>query len=219
MMTASFINQAVKQMKSLSTFILPLLGLGAVAATDASTQTNPNPNPNSNSKAETMMSRSPGYFFPAVQSSESMAPSQRLHLILLGVENVERSRKFYEALGWAVSPTGADDFVKIDLGGQALILFSAENFAEEVFGEKEERGQAKYSGIAFAHLVKKPEQVGQILSRALQAGATLVKPTSRTPWGINAFFKDPDGFLFEIDYEDVWVFDQQDRLVVDKLNE
>jgi hypothetical protein len=30
----------------------------------------------------------------------SIAPSQRLHLILLGVENVLRSAEFYDALGW-----------------------------------------------------------------------------------------------------------------------
>jgi predicted lactoylglutathione lyase len=50
------------------------------------------------------------------------------------------------------------------------------------------------------------------------AGGRLVKPATRTQWGVAGYFTDPDGHLFEVDYEDAWVFDDGHRLVVDKVN-
>jgi predicted lactoylglutathione lyase len=49
------------------------------------------------------------------------------------------------------------------------------------------------------------------------AGGTLVKPATRTHWGVAGYFKDPDGHLFEVDYEDAWVFAPDHRLVVNAL--
>lgn len=156
-----------------------------------------------------------GYQYPPYSGAQPKAPSQRLHLILLGVANVERARTFYEALGWQISPRSDAGFVRIDLGGYAIGLLSREAFSEEVFGTPQ-IPQGSYQGIALAHLVTQPEAVPELLNRALQAGATLVKPVTRTPWGINAFFKSPDGHLFEIDYERTWVFDEDHRLQVDE---
>jgi uncharacterized protein YneR len=42
----------------------------------------------------------------------------------------------------------------------------------------------------------------------------LVKPTTKTQWGTAGYFRDPDGYLFEVDHEDVWVFDENDQLIV-----
>lgn len=46
------------------------------------------------------------------EAASALPPSQRIHLVLLGVEDVARSAQFYEALGWRRSPTGNDGFVK-----------------------------------------------------------------------------------------------------------
>ena len=50
-----------------------------------------------------MLDQPVGHVFEAAQS---VAPSQRIHLVLLGVDDVARSARFYEALGWSRSPTG-----------------------------------------------------------------------------------------------------------------
>ncbi len=73
--------------------------------------------------------------------------------------------------------------------------------------------------MAFVYLAKSPAEVPAILAKAVEAGGTLVKPATRTPWGIAGYFKDPDGHLFEVDYEEVWVFDEQQHLVVDEVYE
>jgi len=55
------------------------------------------------------------------------------------------------------------------------------------------------------------------LAKAVEAGGTLVKPATRTHWGIAGYFKDLDGHLFEVDFEEAWVFDGEHRLVVDQM--
>ena len=72
--------------------------------------------------------------------------------------------------------------------------------------------------MALIHVARKPEDVPRILAKAEQAGGKIVKPATRTHWGIAGYFKDPDGHLFEVDYEDVWVLDQDNHLVVDRIN-
>jgi len=143
-------------------------------------------------------------------------PSQRLHLILLGVKDVQKSAVFYESLGWERSPTGNDGFVKFDLGGYALCLLSRDDFAKDALYEFS--GSEGFSGIGLVYLAKKPEEVPLILNRAVELGGALVKPATRTQWGIAGYFKDPDGHLFEVDYEEAWVFDSEHKLIVDKVN-
>jgi hypothetical protein len=40
----------------------------------------------------------------------------------------------------------------------------------------------------------------------------IVKHATCTHWGIAGYLLDPDGHLFEVDYEDVWVLDQDNHL-------
>lgn len=163
-----------------------------------------------------MLSKAVGYSFPS-ENVAACAPSQRLHLILLGVDDVARSQAFYQSLGWHKSPTGHDEFVKFDLGGYALCLLSRTALAADALVEP--TAPAHFNGVAFVYLAKTPEEVPAILAKAVESGGSLVKPATRTPWGIAGYFKDPDGYLFEVDYEEVWVFDEQERLVVDELHE
>ena len=165
---------------------------------------------------ESMLDKPTGHIFQAMKEMEGVAPSQRLHLILLGVSDVRKSVKFYEALGWKEASTSYDQFAKIDLGGYALILMPRENLAKDSLSPTEKVGA--FSGVGFVYLAKTPEEVPSILERAVKSGGSLVKPATRHPWGIAGYFKDPDGHLFEVDYEKVWVLDKDHRLVVDKVN-
>jgi uncharacterized protein len=48
---------------------------------------------------------------------------QRISIITLGVADLERSRGFYERLGWRRSMSGAEGIVFFQAGGMALALF------------------------------------------------------------------------------------------------
>lgn len=147
---------------------------------------------------------------------DALPPSQRLHLILLGVREVARSCRFYEALGWTKSPTGHDGFVKFDLGGYALCLLAADDLAKDALAQPNISGA--FAGVAFVYLARSADEVAKILEKAVQAGGELVKPAIRTPWGVAGYFRDPDGHLYEVDFEHCWVFDSDGKLVVDELN-
>jgi len=157
-----------------------------------------------------------GHIF-ANSKSDARPIRQRLHLILLGVEDGARAATFYESLGWRRSSTGHDGFVKFDLGGYALCLISRRDFAQDALAPSHEG--SGFSGVGLIYLAETPEEVPAILAKAESAGGTIVKPATRTPYGIAGYFKDPDGHLFEVDYEEVWVFDKDHKLEVEKLNE
>lgn len=163
-----------------------------------------------------MLKQAIGHQFPATEFP-SVSPRQRLHLMLLGVADVARSAAFYDALGWRRSPTGHDGFVKFDLGGYALCLLSRRDFAADALAPSP--AGSGFSGVGFVYLAQSAEEVPGILAKAEQAGGTIIKPATRTPYGIAGYFKDPDGHLFEVDYEEVWVFDEEHKLVVDQIKE
>jgi predicted lactoylglutathione lyase len=161
-----------------------------------------------------MLDQPVGHVYTAAASS--LAPSQRMHLVLLGVADVARSAKFYEALGWSRSPTGNDGFVKFNMGGYAICLINRADLASDAL--QPAAGPSGFSGIALIHLARHAEDVPRILAKAEEAGGSIVKPATRTHWGIAGYFKDLDGHLFEVDYETVWVFDDGHHLVVDQVN-
>lgn len=162
-----------------------------------------------------MLEQPVGHVFEAT-ARDALSPRQRLHLVLLGVDSVERSTAFYEALGWTKSATGNAGFAKFDLGGYALCLISRADFAKDAQFDSP-RGTG-FAGVGLIYLAQAADEVARILARAVEAGGRLVKPATRTHWGIAGYFTDPDGHLFEVDYEDAWVFDASHRLVVDKVN-
>jgi catechol 2,3-dioxygenase-like lactoylglutathione lyase family enzyme len=137
---------------------------------------------------------------------------QRLHIILLGVNDVATAAAFYDALGWQRAPSSHAGFVKFDLGGFALALISRADLAKDAL-EPGAQGSG-FSGVALIHLVRTVEEVALTLARAVDAGGILVKPATKTQWGTAGYFRDPDGHLFEVDYEDVWVFDENNHLIV-----
>ncbi|MEY4589368.1 MAG: hypothetical protein RL497_1444 [Pseudomonadota bacterium] len=161
-----------------------------------------------------MLTQPVNHIFPST-NIPTTAPSQRLHLVLLGVENIAQSTRFYQALGWKPSPTSNDGFVKFDLGGFALCLISRADFAQDALSPTAQG--SGFSGIGLIYLAQTAEEVPQILAKAVAAGGTLIKPATRTHWGIAGYFKDPDGHLFEVDFEETWVFDTEHRLLLDEV--
>lgn len=152
---------------------------------------------------------------PLPEKILSAPPSQRLHLILLGVENVAASIRFYESLGWKKSPAGNDGFAKFDLGGYALCLLSRQAFARDAMAPTSEG--TGFPGIGLVYLALTADEVPRVLARAEAAGGLIVKPATQTDWGVAGYFKDPDGHLFEVNFEDGWVLDADHRLVVDSV--
>lgn len=144
---------------------------------------------------------------------QSIPLAQRLHIILLGVADIKQSASFYDALGWRRARDSHSGFVKYDLGGFAIALIGAEDLAKDAMYNNPER--SGFPGIALIYLAKSSDDVEKILRRAVEAGGELVKPATVTPYGVAGYFRDPDGYLFEVDYEEKFRFTEDYKLITD----
>ena len=121
---------------------------------------------------------------------------QRVSIITLGVANLERSREFYERLGWRRSLLKAEDVVFFQTGGMALALFPRDELAKDANVSPHGTG---FHGIALAYNARTREEVDSVLKDAAAAGANLLKPAQEAFWGgYSGYFADPDGFLWEV---------------------
>jgi catechol 2,3-dioxygenase-like lactoylglutathione lyase family enzyme len=117
-------------------------------------------------------------------------------MITLGVVDLETSIKFYkEGLGFPKmeSPPGIAFFT---LNGSWLGLYPRNALAEDATVSPEGSG---LSGFALAHNVSSEAEVDQVIQQAVSAGATLVEQPQKVFWGgYSGYFKDPDGYLWEV---------------------
>jgi uncharacterized protein len=123
----------------------------------------------------------------------------RISIVTLGVEDVERSRAFYEqGLGWPVSSDSVEgEIVFVNLGGTILALYSYEALAEET-GLPANRGIG-FCGVTLAQNFKTKETVDTVMAKAEAAGAQILTPPVDRFWGgYSGYFADPDGYPWEI---------------------
>ena len=122
----------------------------------------------------------------------------RISMITLGVSDLETSIKFYqEGLGFPKmeSPPEVAFFT---LNGSWLGLYSRESLAEDATVAPEGSG---FTGFTLSHNVASEAEVDQTIEQAVSVGATLVKPPQKVFWeGYSGYFKDPDGYLWEVAY-------------------
>jgi hypothetical protein len=120
----------------------------------------------------------------------------RVSFITLGVDDVGRSRKFYEALGFKASSASQKDVAFFDAGGVVLALFGRAALAEDAAVTA---GSPGFSGVALAHNVNSEADVDEVLREAVAAGARLLKPGQKAfGGGYSGYFADPDDHLWEV---------------------
>jgi catechol 2,3-dioxygenase-like lactoylglutathione lyase family enzyme len=120
----------------------------------------------------------------------------RISMITLGVSDLEASIKFYqEGLGFPKMES-SPEVAFFTLHGSWLGLYNRESLAEDATVPPEGNG---FSGVTLSHNVVSESEVNQIIEQAVTVGATLVKPAQKAAWGgYSGYFKDPDGYLWEI---------------------
>jgi uncharacterized protein len=122
----------------------------------------------------------------------------RLNAVTLGVTDFARSVRFYEDLGFPrrVRSTG-DDIAFFDAGGMVLSLFRWDMLADDAQLAAEPRPQA-FRGLTLAQLCRTDAEVNALMSKALAAGATLLKHAQKTSYGgYSGYFADPNGHVWE----------------------
>ncbi len=126
---------------------------------------------------------------------------QRVSLITLGVDDLERTREFYEALGWRSSCAPASEVVFFQAGGMVFALWSRASNAEDS-GVKLGSG---YGGMTLAYNVASPAEVDEVIEQARAAGAVISREPGETFWGgYSGVFLDPAGYPWEIAHNPGW---------------
>ena len=134
----------------------------------------------------------------------------RISIVTLGVRDLARARRFYEALGWRGQEV--EETVFFQAGGQAVVLWGREKLAADA-GVTDDGG--RFGGIVLAHNVRSRAEVDELVGRAASAGATVTRPAAETFYGGYAgCFRDPDGHVWEIAHNPGLPLDEQGNLTV-----
>lgn len=121
---------------------------------------------------------------------------QRVSLITLGVDDLEVSAGFYEALGWT-RVDSPDGVIAFDLIGQTLGLYPKTGLAEELGVDVKDIGG--FSGVTLAHNVANKQDVALLLAKVAAAGGKVLKPAQDVFWGgHHGYFADLDGHIWEV---------------------
>ena len=126
----------------------------------------------------------------------------RITLLTLGVDDLERSLRFYRELGFKSQGIvgtqfeyGAVAFFDLQ-GGLKLALWPRRSIAHDA-GMPVTPPSA--TDFTVASNVGSRQEVDEVMAQAKSAGARIVKPAGDTFYGGYAgYFQDPDGHLWEI---------------------
>jgi catechol 2,3-dioxygenase-like lactoylglutathione lyase family enzyme len=129
---------------------------------------------------------------------------QRITMITLGVRDLARARKFYEALGWKAHIAGGGDIVFFQLQGSVLGLYPRPALAEDA-ALHDDAPDAAFGGIALAYNGRDKAEVDRVLVEAKAAGAKILKPAQDVFWGgYSGYFADLDGHPWEVAFNPHW---------------
>jgi uncharacterized protein len=135
----------------------------------------------------------------------------RIHVVTLGVSDLDRALAFYrEGLGLSSpgiigteytgdeqNPAGAAAMFTLD-DGLVLAIYPRSELAKDA-GVPADRLSG--SGHSLGHVVERRADVDRLLEEAARAGATVLGEPHDRPWGIySGYFSDPDGHLWEVVY-------------------
>ena len=123
----------------------------------------------------------------------------KVNAIVLFVRNFDACKKFYEEkIGLKVKEND-EGFVSFELeGNQELALMSLEAAAQMI---DREVIQPDKDGVHRTLLAVYVEDTDKTYEELKQKGAEFIKPPITQPWGQRtAYFKDPDGNLWEISH-------------------
>ena len=142
-----------------------------------------------------------------------MSVPARISIVTLGVDNLARSKAFYEALGWEVAGTVGDEICWFRTADSYLGLFDRESLARDAGLRSEPT--AEFGGITLAINVESEAAVDAAFEAATSAGARVLKPAEGTDWGgYSGYFADPDGHPWEVAHNPSFPIGDDGRITI-----
>jgi catechol 2,3-dioxygenase-like lactoylglutathione lyase family enzyme len=137
----------------------------------------------------------------------------RVTVITIGVDDLERSLRFYrDGLGLPTEGIIGKEFeygavAFLDLqAGVKLAIWPRESISRDTGIPK---GTPTPTEFTLGHNVSTKKEVDAVMEQARLAGAVIVKPAQGTFWGgYSGYFQDPDRHLWEIVWNPQFVPDE-----------
>ena len=137
---------------------------------------------------------------------------ERVTLITLGGQDLDRSRRFYADWGWQAHPASQPGLVLFQMTGAALALFQRGELAHDQGRPEAELGTG---AMTLAQNCANDAEADAVFAAALAAGARAIKPPEKAVWGgYSGYFADPDGHVWEIACNPFWPLDADGALTL-----
>jgi predicted lactoylglutathione lyase len=142
----------------------------------------------------------------------------RINIICLGVKDIKKSRAFYmDLLGFTTPNMEAEPkIVLFSNNGTKLELCPIASLTKDI-DEKNplKTGGDYFPGITMAYDAKTKGEADAVFARVEGLGGKIVKKPVRVPWGgYSGYFRDLDGYYWEVAFFEGWKFDANDMLVI-----
>jgi catechol 2,3-dioxygenase-like lactoylglutathione lyase family enzyme len=141
----------------------------------------------------------------------------RVHVVTLGVSDMNRALRFYrDGLGFTTTIEEENPpivFFKSD--GATLALCPCDGMARDISQEYPPQGEG-FAGITLAYVARERDEVDRVMELAERAGGQVVKKPQRVFWGgYSGYFRDLDGYYWEVMYWDDWKFKDDGSLLIE----
>ncbi len=136
---------------------------------------------------------------------------QHVHIVTLGVSDLERSREFYsQTLGWKPSSASGDGITFFQAGGVVLALFPREELAKDALVSSDGKG---FAGFSLAYNAQSEAEVDEIIHDLKTKRVKILKEPQKVFWGgYSSYFADPDDNCWEVAYNPFFPFDANGNL-------
>jgi predicted lactoylglutathione lyase len=133
-----------------------------------------------------------------------MTVPARVNLITLGVIDLDRETRFYQALGWRLSGSSVTGEVSFfDLSNVVLAVWGHASLAEDAHVPAGQPQQ--FRGVAAAINLGSEAEVDAAIAAAVDAGGSVAKLPHKADWGgYSGYFADPEGHLWEVAFNPYW---------------
>jgi predicted lactoylglutathione lyase len=129
---------------------------------------------------------------------------QRLSLVTLGVSDLERARRFYQALGWSTGADEGADVVFFQAGCMVVALWDRAQLAED----SAVTDPGGWGGVTLAYNTRSTEEVDGVIESVRKAGGTIGREPAETFWGgYSGVFIDPEGHPWEVAHNPRWTIE------------
>jgi catechol 2,3-dioxygenase-like lactoylglutathione lyase family enzyme len=134
---------------------------------------------------------------------------QQISVITLGVDDLERSKRFYVGgFGWTpVFENGEIAFYQMN----GLVLGTW--LIQQLRSDMQRPATATPGAFALAHNVGSADEVNRVIERLAGAGGAILRPGDAPPHGgFRGYVADPDGHAWEIAWNPAWAIDADGRV-------